>query len=181
MFPERAACGPLVLRRFVMPDIPEIVRLCGAPELALMTALVPHPYTTAMAEEWVTGQRTATSGEVTYAVVRVEDDALVGALGIRADVPADDMIGYWIGVPYWGRGYATAALGTGLALAFACTEAAAIRAIHLARNPASGRVMEKCGMVAIGERERPHRDGALERFVLRELGRERWERLLDAR
>ena len=180
MFPERAASGAVLLRRFAVGDAADVARLCAARELALMTALVPHPYTAVMAEEWIAEQRTGASDEVTYAVMRRDGEALIGALGIRADAPADDMIGYWIGVPYWGHGYATAALAAGLALAFACTDTAVMRAMHLARNPASGRVMEKCGMLMIAERHKPHRGGAPEPFVVREIRRERWERLIGS-
>jgi [ribosomal protein S5]-alanine N-acetyltransferase len=55
-------------------------------------------------------------------------------------------MGYWIGVPYWGRGYCTEAAGALLAHAFGPLGLHRVHATHLTRNPASGRVMQKLGM-----------------------------------
>ena len=55
-------------------------------------------------------------------------------------------LGYWVGVPYWGRGYATEAAEAVLAHAFGALGLHRVQATHLTRNPASCRVMEKLGM-----------------------------------
>jgi len=55
-------------------------------------------------------------------------------------------LGYWVGRPYWGRGYATEA-GLGLlAHSFGVLRLNRVFAIHYSRNPASGRVLQKLGM-----------------------------------
>ena len=55
-------------------------------------------------------------------------------------------LGYWIGKPYWSKGYCTEAAGALLDYGFKVLELNRIQARHLVSNPASGRVMQKLGM-----------------------------------
>jgi acetylornithine deacetylase/succinyl-diaminopimelate desuccinylase-like protein len=55
-------------------------------------------------------------------------------------------IGYWIGKPYWGRGYATEAAAAVLSYGFGALNLHRMHAYHYSRNPASGRVLQKIGM-----------------------------------
>ena len=55
-------------------------------------------------------------------------------------------VGYSIGPSFWGRGYATEALGLVVKFLFEEVSANKITASFMIENPASGRVMEKCGM-----------------------------------
>jgi RimJ/RimL family protein N-acetyltransferase len=178
VLPVRIAFGSVVLRHFAPDDAPRVAELCAAREVAEMTSLVPHPYTEAMAREWIAAQDDDAT-EHTYAVLRRTDEVLVGAFGLRPHPRSADMIGYWIGVPYWGRGYATAALATGLALAFTRLELELVQATHLVRNPASGRVMEKCGMHEVDRQMRSHRGGPPEPVLVRALAREPWQARIE--
>lgn len=58
-------------------------------------------------------------------------------------------LGYWIGRPFWGKGYMPEALNAVLAFAFGTLHADAVWGGHYVANPQSGRVMEKCGMTAV--------------------------------
>jgi RimJ/RimL family protein N-acetyltransferase len=49
-----------------------------------------------------------------------------------------------------------------------------LTASHLARNAASGRVLEKCGLMLVRQVEHEHR-GKLETFCVREISRDAWE------
>lgn len=60
-------------------------------------------------------------------------------------------IGYVYGKKYWGNGYATEALKAVIKYLFEECDAETIFAEFLTRNPASGRVMEKSGMIYEGE------------------------------
>jgi RimJ/RimL family protein N-acetyltransferase len=63
-------------------------------------------------------------------------------------------LGYWIGRPYWGRGYATEAIGALTAHSFAAfPDADVIGAGVFADNPASRRVLEKLGFHNAGGKE----------------------------
>jgi [ribosomal protein S5]-alanine N-acetyltransferase len=139
----------LVLRAFTREDAPDVQRLAGAREIARMTLLIPHPYADGAAEEWISTHRPAyEAGEhVTFAVVLREEGTLVGSITLGLN-PRDDNaeLGYWIGVPYWGRGYCTEAAREMVRYGFEELGLHRIHASHFGSNPASGRVMQKVGM-----------------------------------
>ena len=84
---------------------------------------------------------------------------------VEMDIPREDVsalrevavypdhareLGYWIGEPYWGNGFAAEA---GEAVKSHCFGRLGLRAVlarHFVGNPASGRVMQKLGMRRIG-------------------------------
>ena len=82
-----------------------------------------------------------------YAIFN-EENIFVGGCGI---IPKKDIyrltaeVGYWIGQPYWGRGYATAAAKQLADIAFNDLKLVRIYAEVFACNPASMRVLEKAG------------------------------------
>jgi RimJ/RimL family protein N-acetyltransferase len=162
---------------FTLADAPRVAELCGDWEVASMTALIPHPYSLEMAESFIGACREACeSGRApTYAIARVDDGALVGAIAIANTPESGDSLGYWIGRPYWGHGYATAAARAMLALAFSHLGIDVLTAIHLVRNPASGRVMAKCGMSEVRREMRPHR-GEIEEFRVWRIDADAWDR-----
>jgi RimJ/RimL family protein N-acetyltransferase len=76
---------------------------------------------------------------------------VIGAVGLRVDRDhARAELGYWIGKPYWGRGYATEAARAALRWGFDSLGLERIYAYHFARNAASGRVLRKIGMTPEG-------------------------------
>ena len=88
----------------------------------------------------------------------VEDNTLVGAVTLTFALPNRRAeLGYWVGLPYWRRGFATEAGRRLLAWGFGELGLHRIQAHHLMRNPASGRVLEKLGMSCEGI----HRDWLL--------------------
>jgi ribosomal-protein-alanine N-acetyltransferase len=89
----------------------------------------------------------------------------VGAVGLIL-APAHDRaeLGYWIGAPYWGRGYATEASRAVVRWGFEGLGLRRIHASHFPRNPASGRVLEKLGM---------RHEGTLRQHV------KKWDEYLD--
>jgi RimJ/RimL family protein N-acetyltransferase len=179
LLPERALAYPVTLRPFGLRDAPHVQLLAGEREVAVMTALIPHPYPDGAAEAWIAGQarEQAAGREYNYAVTLSDDGTLVGAIGLRPVATEHGNLGFWIGRPYWGRGYATAATRAVIALAFGLLDIDALTAAYLARNPASGRVMEKCGMSLLGTEKRNHR-GVQEQFCVRRIIRDDWERLI---
>ncbi|HQR17204.1 MAG TPA: GNAT family N-acetyltransferase [Gemmatimonadales bacterium] len=157
----RLATGRLVLRPFAPADAGDVQRLAGAREIAATTLTVPHPYPDGAAEEWIATHAGAWVERrgLTLAVTLREDGALVGAVGlalVMADRRAE--LGYWIGVPWWNRGFATEASRALLDFGFGTLGLHRIMARHMARNEASGRVMQKLGML---------REGTLRHHVLK--------------
>ena len=142
----------LVLRPPEPGDAPCIHRLIGDWQVARMTANVPHPYEADMAEDWIAkAARQLAAGEACQlAVIDPEAGGLVGGVGLDLDDRATPILGYWIGRPYWGRGYATEAVCALVAIGFDALGAARIDATVLPANPASARVLGKLGFVRTG-------------------------------
>jgi [ribosomal protein S5]-alanine N-acetyltransferase len=139
----------LLLRPFTLADAPAVQELASAIEVASTTLRVPHPYEEGMAEAWIRTHVPAyeASTEATYAILERSGGNLVGAAGLvfePAHVQAE--LGYWIGKPFWGRGYATEAGRALLGFGFDRLGLNLIHAGHFTRNPASGRVLQKLGM-----------------------------------
>lgn len=145
----------LILRPFDLADAPDVAALVGAREIASTTLAIPHPYEENMAVEWIVKHRPRyESGEgIAFAIVEMSSEILVGAIGLRISSEHQKAeMGYWIGVPYWGRGYATEAAFKILEYGFQDLGLNRIYAAHLVRNPASGRVLKKIGMNYEGRR-----------------------------
>ncbi len=150
----------LVLRRFNQKDAPDVQRLAGAWEVARTLLWVPHPYDDGVAEEWISQHRSAFErGEgMNFAVVLRERGELGGACGLTINSQdANAELGYWIGVPYWGQGYATEAAREVVRYGFEELGLHRIYAAHFGNNPASGRVLAKIGMSYEGTRRDHHR------------------------
>jgi ribosomal-protein-alanine N-acetyltransferase len=145
----------LLLRPFTKADADDVQRLAGDRAIAATTLSIPHPYEDGMAEAWIAGQREVIErGESTpFAIERKCDGALIGSINLM-DIQAGHQaeFGYWVGVPYWNRGYCTEAAEAMLDFAFAKLGLVRVHARHLSRNPASGRVMQKLGMHHEGTR-----------------------------
>ncbi len=154
----------LVLRPFEPADAAVIQPLLDDSEVAANLLRTPFPYTRQDAEDWVVlSRRRIESGEgLPLAVERREASGVIGCVGLDlAPAHRRAELGYWIGRPYWGRGYATEA---GLALVAHGFEALNLNRIHAGYyhwNPASRRVLEKLGM---------HPEGVQRAHVIR-LGR----------
>ncbi len=142
--------GRVRLRRFTMADAPAVQRFAGDAAVADTTLNIPHPYPPGAAEAWIAGHDNGfEDGTRAVFAVTAEDDggALVGSIRVGVDqTHGHGEVGYWIGRPYWNRGYATAALRLLVAYCFSSLGLHRVFAHHLARNPASGRVMQKAGM-----------------------------------
>ena len=70
------------------------------------------------------------------------------------DLPAregEPLIGYWVAKPYWNQGICTEALRLMLDHIRLSTDIQSLISGHFVDNPASGRVMEKCGFIPTGE------------------------------
>lgn len=86
-----------------------------------------------------------------FAVGLREKDALIGAVGLQIEPRFDRaVLGYWTGKPFWGRGYCTEAGRAILEYGFTELKLNRIEASHLTRNPVSGKVMQKLGMIHEG-------------------------------
>ncbi len=163
----------LVLRGFEESDVLEIERMAGDKKVAMMTLNVPHPYLPGMAAEWISthGQGWNERSRISYAVTLVQTSQLLGAIGLVSSSNQEAELGYWIGHEHWGQGYCTEAVEK--LIEFGCEELGFTRitARHLAVNPASGRVMQKCGMEMCSTNEGIDRNGEKAKFFHYEYSR----------
>lgn len=135
----------LVLRAPCLADAPAIAVLADNRKVAEMTASIPHPYRLADAEAWIATIPEKAPGGLVFALFEKKGGAFVGACGYALRDEAIPEIGYWIGEPFWGRGYATEAVRTMIDHAFTATDLDALAATCRVTNTASRRVLEKCG------------------------------------
>jgi RimJ/RimL family protein N-acetyltransferase len=133
----------LVLRAPRLGDAPAIAQLLADRRVAENTARIPHSYTLNDAETFITSVNKA-AGEATF-VITARDGSLLGCCGVGSRNGGPPEIGYWLGVPFWGNGYVTEAVRAVLDYAFVELDHDEIRGGALLNNPASRRVLEKCG------------------------------------
>lgn len=168
----RLHAARLTLRAPVALDTPDLARWCADWEVARWTANIPHPYALADAERFIVDARAAMAEARTlsFVIERTDESGVIGAIGIGLDGPGEEGdIGWWIGVPFQGRGYASEAAAC--AVDFARTMG--IKRLTAGTHPdnlASQRVARKLGMRSAGRllRNQPARGTSLEtlEFVL---------------
>ena len=134
----------LTLRPYRDADIAELVALIGAREVAATTLRVPHPYTEQDARQFLAA---IDASQVRMAVTLRTDGRLIGGVGLNIEQQHQHAeLGYWLGTPYWGKGYATEAAREVLRYGFESRRLHRIFALHFKNNPASGRILRKLGM-----------------------------------
>jgi RimJ/RimL family protein N-acetyltransferase len=152
--------GRLLLRRFAAGDADEVSRLAGNRNVSATTLNIPYPYEAGVAEQWIGGhaRNWATRSSANWAIVVDDSQTLAGAISLTWIERSTAELGYWIGEPFWGRGYCSEAARAVIEFAFAELEIERIVAEHLRTNPASGRVMQKAGMRHAGSARRRDRN-----------------------
>jgi len=133
----------LVLRAPRLEDAKTVAALANDRRIAENTARIPHPYKLADAKDWISAAGTR-PGEQTF-IITLASGAIIGACGLELRDPPTPEIGYWLGVPYWGEGYATEAVRALIDHAFTDLDHESLNAGARVTNPLSRRVLEKCG------------------------------------
>jgi len=169
----------LVLGDFCADDAPELQRLACAREIADTTLRIPHPYLLEHALAWIELQnRDAAHAEsANFAVRLLPHRQLIGCVGLRDVDPehSEAELGFWIGKDWWGQGYAREAARAVIQFGFESLNLNRIVAHHMARNPASGRVLLAAGMQREGLlRQRVLKWGEYEDVVLYAVLRHEW-------
>ncbi len=131
----------LCLRAPRLGDAKTVATLANDRRIAENTARIPHPYKTADAEDFIS--RAGKTDEALF-LVTLRDKTVIGACGIVLQETVPEL-GYWLGVEHWGKGYATEALHAVIDYAFTDLAHDTLQAGTRVTNPASRRVLEKCG------------------------------------
>jgi RimJ/RimL family protein N-acetyltransferase len=189
MFPDltrddvfRLETRRLWLRWPRLADAQAVVRLAGEKAVADMTARIPHPYPPEQAERFIFQARRANAnGESLQLAItpKGKPNSLIGMVGISLSAETGKPeLGYWLGTPSWGQGYATEAVRALIDAFFAYGDETELTASARVINPASRRVLEKCGFAyqGAGLMELPARGGLYPADHFR-LDRRAWESL----
>ena len=152
----------LLLRPWQDDDAPLLYRYASDPDVGPRAGWAPHQ----SVEESLHIIQTVFRNPTTWAIIRKEDDLLVGAIGYGPScdchLPAregEPTVGYWIAKPFWNQGLCTEALQLLIAHLRQQNENNEVSTPtfpslisgHFIDNPASGRVMEKCGFLPTGD------------------------------
>jgi ribosomal-protein-alanine N-acetyltransferase len=152
----------LLLRPYTEKDIPALVELLNMREIAANTLRIPHPYTDADARAFLSARD---SSAAKCGMFSLETGKLVGGIGLVVEEQHHRAeLGYWVGVPYWSRGYATEAALEMLRYGFQDLRLNRIYAGVYGGNKASEKVLRKIGM---------RHEGTLRQHFFK------WEKFLD--
>lgn len=137
----------LVLSQLQEGDIPFVTEYLQDKIFSDLTSNIPYPYTREHAEFWMKMSRESFENNTGYTfAVRNKEGNILGAIGLhdREDDKAE--LGYWMGKPFWNKGYITEAATALIGFGFQELQLNKIYATYFLQNPASGRIMEKVGM-----------------------------------
>ena len=153
----------LLLRHFIQSDANEVRTLAGNFKVSKTTLNIPHPYNLGVAEKWIKKHTEfwESKSQIIYAITNIKTGQLLGSVILVKIKNNQAEIGYWVGEPFWGLGYATeAAIGL-IKFSFEKLGLNKIVAEHYSENPSSGKVMLKAGLSYVGPKKMVNRFGHL--------------------
>lgn len=141
----------LMLRRPVRADAASIAELANDLSVAGMTTNMPYPYRPADAETWLSKvERNDWRTDAPFAIEH-RQFGVIGGLGFHVKDGVRAELGYWLGRPFWGRGYATEAVTAAMGWAKQDWRRKLVVAGHFADNRASGQVLCKADFLYTGD------------------------------
>ena len=137
----------LVLKKLSTADTEQLVSLLGNLKVSRTLSNVPYPYTRNDADKWL-----SIVGSQKFNLNTFLNKHLIGGVGLTLD-EGDGLyeLGYWLGVDYWGRGYATESVKGLLDHAKLTLQSQTLKANIHAKNVASANVLTKIGFKRVGE------------------------------
>ncbi|MEM6845777.1 MAG: GNAT family N-acetyltransferase [Bacteroidota bacterium] len=139
----------LTLRPFVREDLPSVLVLVQDKDVAATTLNIPYPCTEEAINDWFRlQQQQLEEGKVLrWAVCLTKTNELIGTIKLATHPEYESAeLGYWIGKPYWGNGYASEAARLIVDYAFRTLELNRIEAHAMTENVVSSKVLRKLGL-----------------------------------
>lgn len=143
----------LILRPWRESDADALFKYASDPDVGPRAGWPPHR----SVEESFEIIKTVFSGEGMWAVELKETGEAIGCVGYlpasgsNLEIGEDQCeVGYWIAKPYWGQGICTEAMRAVVDYCFNVKGFSVLWGDYFPENPASGRVMEKCGFTDTG-------------------------------
>lgn len=173
-----------ILRRWRESDKDALYKYASDPEVGPKAGWTPHD----SVEESLQVIREVFTNDYTWAIELKSTGEVIGCIAYlnqensNIDIGKNDVeVGYWIGKPYWNQGICTEVLKEFINFCIGKVKANVIWSDYFVDNPASGRVMEKCGFKSCntftycttlyGGKDRPLLIMKLERSFLSRMGR----------
>ena len=142
------------LRPWRESDAEALFKYASDPDVGPRAGWPPHK----TEEESLDVIRTVFRNDTTWAIELIASGEAIGAMGYVPcegnNLPSregEPLVGYWVGKPFWNQGICTEALRMMIDRIRRTTDIRSLISSHFIDNPASGRVMEKCGFVPTGE------------------------------
>lgn len=144
----------LLLRKWEVSDALTLYKLASDPDVGPRAGWPPHK----SVDESEMIIKNMFNNATTWAMVLKDTNDVIGAIGYGPSCNCNLMarenepvVGYWLGKDYWNRGLCTEALKALIDNIKQTTTISSLISGHFIDNPASGKVMEKCGFVATGD------------------------------
>jgi RimJ/RimL family protein N-acetyltransferase len=157
-------------------DAEAIQRLASDPAIAATTRL-PHPYPENAARDFIASHLKERADGSAYVFAIKDRQELVGLCGLhQIEAGAARELGFWVGRPFWGKGYASFAVKMVLQFAFQNLRLECVGSCALDTNSASRRVLEKNGFRLL--RVEHHQDPLLKQpglVAVYEITRADWQ------
>ena len=163
-------------------DADEVQSLVSDPAIAAPTR-IPHPYPENGARDFITRQLQERAEGTAYVFAIKDRQQLVGACGLHG-IERDQAreLGFWVGHPFWGKGYASFGVKRVLEFAFRNLRLERVGSAALESNTASRRLLEKNGFRLL--QVEPHSDPLLkranEKVARYEITRTAWQESVNA-
>ena len=146
----------ILLRPWLDSDAETLFKYASDPDVGPRAGWPPHK---SVEESLEVIRNVFNKDTTTWAIVLKETSEVIGAMGYGASCDCklpiregEPIVGYWVAKPYWNQGICTEALKLMLDHIRTTTDTRSLLCGHFVDNPASGRVMEKCGFVPTGEK-----------------------------
>jgi RimJ/RimL family protein N-acetyltransferase len=171
----------LTLRPPTEADIPAWQRYFADWEVIKnLSTQVPWPYPEdGVVEHWELRVQPALAANTSWhwaITERERPGVLIGTVDLKREADENGNRGFWLGRPFWGRGYMTEAVAAIQDWLFTQTEVSKITIKNALSNVASRRIKEKTGAEFVGNDTCAHNSGDNEGEVW-EVHRQAWLKL----
>lgn len=141
----------LILRSPEAGDAKHIVERIGLRDVAWNLGRAPYPYALLDAQNWLqtVSKNWADDAAYVFAITHGQD-GMIGCVGLDRHEDNIWEIGYWLGKPWWNKGFVSEASHAVLSWAETDRQITQFMSGHFVDNPASGKVLEKLGFRPVG-------------------------------
>ena len=144
----------ILLRPWLESDAEALFKYASDPDVGPRAGWPPHK----SVEESCEVIKNFFSNEDTWAIEHKETSGIIGCIGVlragfsNLKIKDDEAeVGYWVAKPYWGKGICSEALRLVIDYCFNVRNFTTLWGDYFPENPASGKVMEKCGFKDTGK------------------------------